>query len=226
MSPQSRRILEEGLAETGVPLSGEQVDRLAAYLDELLAWNHRMNLVGPTDEKGAVTRHLLDSLAAWPILQHDSLVENATIADVGSGAGLPGIPVAIAAPRHDVTLIERSAKKGGFLLRAIEVAEARRVRVVTRDLRETSDRFDILLLRAVATTDRGFVDLLCRHATRGGRIYLYKGRREVIDEELERLSLPARAVTVHRLSVPGLDAERHLVELRPRYLSAASAARS
>jgi 16S rRNA (guanine527-N7)-methyltransferase len=140
---------------------------------------------------------------------------DAVVADVGSGAGLPGIPVAVMLPRHSVVLIERSVKKCGFLHRAVEVADLRNTRILAKDLREVSEQFDVLLLRAVAGMDRGFYDLLRRRITAEGRIVLYKGRRSVVEEELERIGLTHGKRTVHQLSVPGLDAERHLVEIRP-----------
>lgn len=221
VSPEALHLLTEGLRTLSLlDTAGPEpvVPRLAAYLDILLDWNERMNLVGPTDEAGAVSRHLLDSLSALPVL--DSIAPpEARIADIGSGAGLPGIPVALVRPSYRMTLVERSTKKCGFLRAVTHDLALENVSVVDRDLGEIQNRWDVLMLRAVSEINAKLLEVLRRHLHRNGVALLYKGRRETVERELSAASvgkgLPERVTaTVHTLDVPFLDAERHLVEIR------------
>ena len=214
MGPAAHERLEAGLAELGIgPDSSDALPRLAAYLDLLLEWNTRMNLVGPVDEVEAVPRHLLDSLVGLSEVR-ENLPAGGSCADVGFGAGLPGIPIALAGAIAPMVLVERSAKKCTFLRHTVETLEMRGVSVVVRDLRELGDRFDVLLVRAVSNLTAPFCELLDAHLRPGGAVILYKGRREVIDRELAAVPMDRFAVNVRGVSVPFLDAERHLVTLK------------
>lgn len=221
VSPEAFDLLTEGLGTLDLLGTGTRepvVERLSTYLDELLDWNERMNLVGPTDEVGAVKRHLLDSLAAVPML--DSIAPGqARVADIGSGAGLPGIPVALVRPSYRMTLVERSTKKCGFLRAVTGNLGLENVSVVDRDVREIQNRWDILMLRAVSQMNAELLELLRRHLHRNGVALLYKGRRETVEREFSaasigKVSTPKAEVTVHRLDVPFLNAERHLVAIK------------
>jgi 16S rRNA (guanine527-N7)-methyltransferase len=198
--------LLDGARALGLELSEEQAGRLLAHLDLLDDWNTRMNLTAIRDRPSQLTKHILDSLSVQPFLRGER------IADVGSGAGFPGIPLAIVDPARHFTLIESTGKKCRFLehvrdalaLPNLEVVQAR------AEAYRPEVRFDTVLARAV-----GPVADLVRFAgalvVGGGRLLAMKGRYPQ-DELAGRLS-GWKVAGVHRLRVPGLDEERHLVEL-------------
>jgi 16S rRNA (guanine527-N7)-methyltransferase len=140
LRPCELRALEAGAAGLGVPLSPEAARRIAAYVDELRRWLSRVNLVSRGDADALVERHVLDSLAAAPLLADTP--ETAWIADVGSGAGLPGIPLAVVLAPRRIVLIEPRRKRASFLRAAarragplaIEVRESRVEELAAGDL--------------------------------------------------------------------------------------------
>jgi len=199
-------VLIEGARELGIELSDEQVTKLLAHLDILDDWNTRMNLTAIRERPQQITKHLLDSLTMLPWLQ------GPRVADIGSGAGFPGIPLAIVVPDMQFALIESVGKKCRFLeqvrdslgLANVEVVQAR------AEAYRPARRFDTVLARAV-----GPVADLVKYAgglvAGGGRFLAMKGRYP--EEELARKLNGWKVAAVHRLRVPGLDEERHLVEL-------------
>ena len=198
--------LFEGARALGIELSDAQAAKLVAHLDLLDEWNQRMNLTAIRDRGQQLTKHLLDSLSVRPYLR------GSRIADVGSGAGFPGIPLAIVSPDLHFALIESTGKKCRFLehvrdtlaLPNVEVAQTR------AEAFKPAERFDTVLARAV-----GPVADLVRNAgplvAGGGRLLAMKGRFP--EDELEKKLSGWKVAAVHRLAVPGLDEERHVVEL-------------
>ena len=192
--------------ELGVELDDEQLRALTAHLDLLDEWNARMNLTAIRDRPSQLTKHVLDSLSVRPFLR------GARIADVGSGAGFPGIPLAVVEPARRFVLIESTGKKCRFLehvrdtlgLTNVEVAQAR------AEAYEPAARFDTVIARAV-----GQLADLVKNAgglvAGGGRLLAMKGRYPT--DELAKGFSGWKVVAVHKLHVPGLDEERHLVEL-------------
>lgn len=165
-----------------------------------------MNLTAIRERAQQITRHVLDSLSVLPWLGAER------IADLGSGAGFPGIPLAIVAPARQFTLIESTGKKCDFLrhvvgelgLANVEVAQAR------SDHLRPAVRFDVLLARAVGPL-AGLVRSGGHLVAGGGRLLAMKGR--LPDTELAARLNGWKVAGVHRLTVPGLDEERHLIEL-------------
>ena len=129
---------------------------------------------------------------------------------MGSGAGFPGIPLAIALPDVGFTLLERSAKKCAFLENCRALLALANVRVLQADLAGAAGRFDVVTFRAVAPLDRFLADL-ARSGISWRWVAAYKGRRDRIDAELAALGPAARGAEVLRLPVPFVDEERHLV---------------
>ena len=194
--------LREGLAALALP--GELAPPLLAYLDLLARWNRTYNLTAVRDPREMVPRHLLDSLAMEPFL--DGI---ATLADLGTGPGLPGIPLAIARPRLRVTLVEANGKKARFLREAVRTLGLDNAEVAESRI-EALDRpgaFDAITARALASLPQilGFGGHLLAP---GGRLLAMKGARP--DEEIAALPRGWRLEMLRRLTVPGLDGERHL----------------
>jgi len=204
-----RAPLEKGLAALGLALGPDPVARLLEYLALVAKWNRVHNLTAVDDPERMVSHHLLDSLAvlgdldAW-------MPAAARIADIGSGAGLPGIPLAIARPGWKVALLESSQKKAAFLRQAVLELGLANVAVVGQ--RAEHWRPDC---RQDAAISRAFSDLadFCRAAGHlvgsGGRLVAMKGVHP--HEELAQLPTGWAVERVARVAVPGLSAERHLV---------------
>ncbi len=197
--------LDRGLAGLGVVLAGPAPARLLAYLELMRRWNRTYNLTAIDTPERMLTHHLLDSLAILPYLDADRLL------DVGSGAGLPGIPLALARPGLDLTLCEASAKKCAFMRQAcIELGLAN---VEVWQGRVESFRGETGFPRIVsrAFSDLGeFIRLSAHLLAPGGRWLAMKGT----SPEAEMAALQGvRVERVVRLDVPGLGAQRHLIIL-------------
>lgn len=187
-----------------VEIADEQAATLERYLDLLEKWNRVYNLTAIRERSRMVTHHLLDSLSILPHLRGPSVL------DVGSGAGLPGIPIAIAQPALRVTLLEANQKKSAFLTQAVGELRLANVTVVTERVESwrTAARFDTIVSRAFADLGE-FVAAAGRLLAPHGVIAAMKGVHPY--EEIERLPQGFRVLEVVRLAIPGLDAERHLV---------------
>jgi 16S rRNA (guanine527-N7)-methyltransferase len=199
--------LREGAAALGLPL-GEPVHRkLLDYLALLAKWNRVYNLTAVREESAMVAQHLLDSLAVLPHLPQGRL------ADVGSGGGLPGIPLAIAQPRREVVLIESNHKKAAFLEQArIELALGN-LSVVNERVEACvpAEPFAVVISRAFSDLAE-FARLAAHLLAPQGVLAAMKGVYP--HEELAQLPPGVRLDRVVALRVPGLDAGRHLVFLR------------
>jgi 16S rRNA (guanine527-N7)-methyltransferase len=193
-----------GAAALGLTLTRAQRGQLDQYLALLEKWNRVYNLTAIRERSRMVTHHLLDSLAVLP---H---VRGPRVLDVGSGAGLPGIPLAVANPALEVTLLEANHKKSAFLTQAIGELHLANARIVTERVESwrTDARFDTIVSRAFADLAE-FVGSSRHLLARGGVFAAMKGVHPF--EEIERLPRGYAVVDVVKLDVPGLDAERHLV---------------
>jgi 16S rRNA (guanine527-N7)-methyltransferase len=198
----------DALAVMGLHLPDQRQSRLLAFVALLQKWNRTYNLTAIRDEKEMLTHHLLDSLSLLPALGESALVGRRW-ADVGSGAGLPGIPLAIACPEVSVTSIETVEKKAAFQRQAkIELGldnfavENRRVEDMP------AGGFDAVVSRAFAELC-DFVRLAGHLLAPSGRLYAMKG--VLPDAEIKRLPDSWTLREVLPLRVPGLNAQRHLL---------------
>lgn len=197
--------IEKGLAAMGIELPEAALQKLAAYAALLAKWNRVYNLTAIRDASQIVTHHLLDSLV---ILPHLASVN--TLADIGSGGGLPGIPLAIARPELDVTSIETVNKKSSFQQQArieLKLDNFHPVCARVEEVRQ-SPSFDGVVSRAFAEL-ADFVRLSGHLLAPGGRLYAMKGVYP--HEEIARLPEGFVLAQALELTVPGLDAHRHLI---------------
>ncbi|MDB6163024.1 MAG: gidB, partial [Xanthomonadaceae bacterium] len=178
---------------------------LLDYLALLERWNRTYNLTAIRDPGEMITPHLLDSLAMHPFVQPVG-----SLADLGTGAGLPGIPLALALPGLRVTLIESSGKKARFLREAVRTLGIANARVAETRIEAfaEADRYDAITARALATLPL-ILELGGHLLKPGGQLLAMKGARP--DDEIAALPPGWRLQSVHPLTVPGLAAERHLV---------------
>lgn len=198
--------LTAGLHALGLELEPAQVAALGTLLDELADWNTRVNLTAIRDPAEAVDKHLLDSLAVRPLLK------GLAVADVGSGAGFPGLPLAIADTDRRFALVESTGKKARFLRHVVARLDLPNVEVIP--LRAESYKpprpFDSVIARALGPLAE-FVRVAGHLAGRGGRLLAMKGK--VPEDEIQALPAGWKLLAVHPVAVPGLDAERCVVEL-------------
>jgi 16S rRNA (guanine527-N7)-methyltransferase len=207
LPPDLRPMLAAGLADLG--LDAVHADPLLAYLALLLRWNQAYNLTAIRDPREMVTKHLLDSLAMHPYV--DGLVASGgALADLGTGAGLPGIPLAIVKPGLRVTLVESAGKKARFMRQAIRelgLADARVAESRIEALDEPG-AYAAITARALATIPL-ILELGGHLLASDGRLLAMKGVYP--SDELAQLPVGWVLRESHPLRVPGLDAERQLV---------------
>jgi 16S rRNA (guanine527-N7)-methyltransferase len=197
--------LAAGLAELGIPLPEGVQQKLLAFRDLLLKWNKTYNLTALRDPEQAISHHLLDSLAILPHVASGSLL------DVGSGGGLPGIPLAIARPDLSVSMVDTVQKKATFLQQASIELGLKNVVVHHARVEEMQGQYAQISSRAFA--EIGLFVRLTRHLLApGGRWLAMKGVRP--DDELGALPDEIAVEEIVPLVVPGLAAERHLIILR------------
>lgn len=196
--------LELGIQALGLELGSEAQSQLLRHLELLEKWNRIHNLTAVQDKAKAVSVHLLDSLSVVPHL------EGKRFLDVGSGAGFPGIPIAVARPDIQMDLLDSNHKKYAFLKQAIAELGLKNVRAVCERVESwrPAGQFDCIISRALAEIAE-FVALVKHLLAPGGVIAAMKGLHPV--EEIERVPPDFRVRQVHALAVPGLGAERHLV---------------
>jgi 16S rRNA (guanine527-N7)-methyltransferase len=201
--PELEPALRDGLQALRLP--ADLCEPLLDYLALLVKWNRAYNLTAVRDPVEMVGKHLLDSLAIHPY------VECASLADIGAGPGLPGIPLALALPSLRVSLIETAGKKARFMreaVRALGLSARVTVHAARAEQVDESGRHDCLTARAFGTL--GQIIAVGGHLLRPqGRLLALKGRRP--DDEIAALPSGWRHLATHLIVVPGLEAQRHLV---------------
>jgi len=205
-SAPERLALESGAHELGIDLSASNTGALLRIVDELEAGNAQFNLTAIRDRPGMLAKHLLDSLSLQPYLR------GSRVADVGTGAGFPGLPLAVVNPNRHFTLIEATGKKARFVEQTAQKIALQNVEVVCLRAEHYRPKalFDTVVARALASL-ADFVAYAGHLCGPEGRLLAMKGKRP--DEEISALPKVFRVLAVHRLRVPGLDGERHLVEI-------------
>ena len=225
-------VLEEDLLEEGLALLCRNDPDIAAlicckahrvfhllntYIAEIERLNPTLSLVGATTRRELVVRHILDSLAPLGIMQRLIRDQGAVrIADVGSGAGLPGIPLAIAMPDCSFTLIERKTRRAVFLRNTLAMLGLSNATVEEREMEKAPRfRFDLITFRAFRPLEPPILKGLFRLLKEGGVLAAYKGRQEKIAAEMGALGERAGSWEAIPCPVPFLEEERHLVIIRP-----------
>lgn len=196
--------VEIGIAELGLGIGPKGREKLLQHLVLLEKWNRVYNLSAVRDKERAVSVHLLDCLAVTPY------ITGPRVLDVGSGAGFPGVPIAVARPELQVDLLDSSHKKSAFLREAVAELALRNATVVCERVESwhPASRFDCIVSRALA--DIAEFVLLAEHLLApGGVMAAMKSVYPL--EEVERIPPGFRVREAHALAVPGLSAPRHLV---------------
>jgi 16S rRNA (guanine527-N7)-methyltransferase len=202
--PQDRAALDRGLAQLGLPANSGLVEQLLDFTGLVRKWARSHNLVARGDSDLLISRHVLDSLAIRPHIGAGRLL------DVGSGAGFPGIPLAIVEPGLEITVLDSSGKKARFLRHAKRSLGLRNLTVAHARVEEflPGDPFATIVSRAFSALP-DFAAAVRHLATQESRLLAMKGKRP--DRELEGLPAWVGVQSVVRIEVPDLRAERHLV---------------
>lgn len=196
--------LESGLVGLVLALDRDIQQRLLDYIALIEKWNRVYNLTAIREPERMVSHHLLDSLAVAPYLRAKRLL------DVGSGAGLPGIPLAIAKPDTHVTLLDSNQKKAAFLKQAVMELKLKNAEVCCERVEswQAQNRYDVIISRALS--DIGEFVRISRHLLLPGGVFVaMKGLHPY--EEIEKLPTECKVRQVLPLAIPGVDGARHLV---------------
>ena len=210
MSDERQQLIDDA-GELGVALSAAQAQQALQLLDELSSWNRSYSLTAISGREAMIRGHLLDSLSAHPELLGTS------IADVGTGAGFPGLPLALASPQRAFTLIDSVAKKIRFVSHAVRTLRLANVTPLQSRVEAVlpDSPFDTVIARAYAALPDllASVQGLCGPGT---RVLALKGRYP--SDELAQLPPGWQLQQVRALRIPGLDAERHILSFVPQAL--------
>jgi 16S rRNA (guanine527-N7)-methyltransferase len=199
--------LAGGIRALGLDLSAATQAKLLEYVALLTKWNRTYNLTAIREPERMVTHHLLDSLAVLP---HVPDASSYRLVDVGSGAGLPGIPLALARPGWHIALLDSNGKKAAFLRQATSELGLSNAELIAMRVEHYRPRelFDAAITRAYADLET-FVTATAAIVKPAGRWLAMKGA--LPHDELEHVAQRVRVVAVPKLAIPGLAAERHLV---------------
>jgi 16S rRNA (guanine527-N7)-methyltransferase len=203
----NQQELELGIRSLGLNCSSQQIEKLLAYLEMLQRWNKAYNLTAIRQPIQMVRLHLLDSLAIHPYIQG---VKN--IIDVGTGPGLPGIPLAILNPDINFTLLDSNGKKTRFLFQAINDLSLANAKEINHRVEkyQSEQSFDIVVSRAFSSIS----DMLtqCDHLVSDSGCFLaMKGKKP--DSELSQITKDYKVVDLSQINVPQVDSERHLIKI-------------
>jgi 16S rRNA (guanine527-N7)-methyltransferase len=199
-------VLIAGAAQFGLTLGDCEEQMLIRLLDELDIWNQRMNLTAIRERSQQITKHLLDSLSLQSFLRGERII------DIGTGAGFPGLPLAIVNPALHFTLLDGTGKKLKFIQHVVQLLGLSNVSTVhsrAEDYRPTF-RFDTVVCRALGPVNL-FIERAGHLCLGGGRLLAMKGRHP--QAEVTQLPNGWKLAAIHPLAVPALDEQRHIVEL-------------
>ena len=206
-----RHLLKEGLDKLSINYSYPEMEKLILFAGEIEKWNKRFNLV-KAEGAEIITNHILDSLTALYVINEirKETGKNLSILDVGSGAGFPGIPLAVFLTNAKIVLLERSEKRTAFLKNVVLLLELENTHVIKDDLKNIRDYYDIVCFRAfsrIADSVRYLIQVMSSR----GYIIAYKGKLEGVVDEIAAINDIFKYNQVLKVNVPFLNSERHLI---------------
>ena len=224
-SNMSEDILINGLKKCGIAeeMLADLSSKMERYIKEIILFNSAYNLTNTSEHDELVIRHILDSLAPYEILKR--LIDDYKsdrpflVADIGSGGGLPGIPLAALFPEINFNLVERMEKRCSFLENCAAILGLKNVKVVNLQAEAVPEEsYDLITFRAFRPLDKKMMKTLLRIVKKGGLICAYKAKLENIQAEMDGIKALVPEYKVEKLSVPYLDeVERNLVIIKKMY---------
>jgi 16S rRNA (guanine527-N7)-methyltransferase len=210
MSVPAQQLAErlgKGLYELGLSLPASAQQQLLTYLEQLHKWNQTYNLSGIKDIHEMLTLHLLDSLALAPYIDAD------LIADVGTGAGLPGVPLAICFPHKQFRLVDSNSKKTRFIFQTAALLGLRNIEVIHSRAEDYESKPQVAIVTSRAFASLSDFVTSCAHLlTAEGKFLAMKG--QIPEAEIAALPAGFRVVAIHPLHVPGAAVTRHVLDIR------------
>ncbi len=198
--------LADGVKQLNLNIEEEQQGLLLTYLEQLAKWNKAYNLSGIKEPSRMLTLHLLDSLSILPFINEESVL------DVGTGAGLPGIPIAICKPKTEISLLDSNGKKTRFLFQAISQLNLKNILVINDRVEnyQSPKSFDIVVSRAYSSLAQ-FINQTRHLLGEKSKLLAMKGHYP--QTELDALPKDFKLLEVHKLHIPGEAGIRHLLEI-------------
>jgi 16S rRNA (guanine527-N7)-methyltransferase len=213
VTEDNKELLAAGITKLGLSADKKQIRNMEIYIDELVLWNKRYNLVRFETPRQLIIKHLLDSLSGVAVITElKEVLPEMTMADVGSGAGFPGVPLALYCPHFRIDLIERSSKRARFLNNIRALLRLSHVRIINSRAAEVGSHYGLVTTRALGKISE-VISELTGITRRGGSILLYKGKTDTVRAELEQVAArrQIKQYSVYPVTVPFLEAERNLV---------------
>lgn len=211
------KVLKDCAASLDICLNENQISKLLRYVSEIELFNKAYKLVGAKEEE-IITKHIMDSLSAVKELEK-YINDDSIICDVGSGAGLPGIPLAIYFENNNFALIERMNRRVNFLFNATVALKINdRVKIIAEDLKDVDKKFDIVTFRAFHPLF-DIVDDIDKITDKDSIICAYKAKKDSVDAEIEILENECKSKWSYEyvnLDVPFIDAPRMLCILKKK----------
>ncbi|OQY33931.1 MAG: 16S rRNA (guanine(527)-N(7))-methyltransferase RsmG [Spirochaetaceae bacterium 4572_59] len=203
-------LINDGLKQLGLNQDDQKIRVLDRYVKEIELWNPRYGLVNAKGDQ-LIIRHILDSLSGVSLLKD---LKPSSVADIGSGAGLPGIPLAIFLPDVQFSLVERSGRRVSFLQNAVLALGLKNVTIVEKAMEDLKNQYDVITFRGFSPFSRDLLGHLGRILAENGCVVAYKGKKRQINEELNQLDESEnRKIKIIPVSVPFLKEERHMVTM-------------
>ena len=207
-------VLEEGLKYFNIDFLTDTIEKFTEFINELLFWNRKTNLIGTDNPTEIIIKHILDSISIYSLLGK----KNLTILDIGSGAGFPGLPLAIIWNGYKVTAVERRNKRAGFLRNVSNLLGLRNFEVIEKDVKDLNRnlKYDIITARGLGSLNQIY-DLSKNHLKEETMIIAFKGKINELKKEVEKLrekidDKDKIGVHIEEVKIPNLDdEERHLV---------------
>ncbi len=232
-------ILRDGLEKLGIFSNGddnasssavgftysieELCKKIETYINEIILFNSAYNLTNTSVHDELVTRHILDSLAPYKIIKNliekNFDAENFCMADIGSGGGLPGIPLATVFENVKIELVERMSKRCAFLENCSAVMGLKNVTVVCSEAEKVpAEKYNLITFRAFRPLDEKMIKTLLKIVKKGGYLCAYKAKLQNIEQEMKEIASIVPEYKVEKLTVPGLeDSSRNLVIIQRRF---------
>lgn len=217
------RKLIDGLTKLGIPDNeiSSICHKMESYIHEIILFNSAYNLTNTSDEQELVVRHVLDSLSPYQIIKKictnlSTKQDKVCIADIGSGGGFPGIPLASVFPQYTFFLVERMSKRCAFLENCVAILDLKNVKVVNKEAEKVAkESFDISVFRAFRPLDEKMTKTLLNTIHEDGFLLAYKAKIENIKNEMEGVANIVSSYEIENLQVPFLDdSERNLVIIK------------